>query len=187
MRASPSTLVVILLAVIVLLLALVVLHHGSLAGYRTESEKSTIAAKTGAATRVPPGTYVVEIGDPRCPHCRAMEEFFKSYGEEAGVPAYFCSVLNNVCADAFWRLYHLGATRGVPTIVACRDKRIGFIEVGELEDGAWWSQHLASMSPVEAGRVRVYIAGQPYKEIVIDKETVLELCNTTLAYSKPIS
>ena len=192
MKALPSVLLVVIIA-IAIVLALIVLQasrHLGLGGEKnsTTSPLHSMAETATTSTRpsIPPGTYIVMLGDPRCPHCRAMEKFFETYSAEAGVKAFFCSVLNKVCADAFWKLYQAGATQGVPTIVACRENRIGFIEVGELEKSEWWSTKLASMSPVVAGKVPVFIAGSLYKEVEIDKALATELCNTTLAYSKPI-
>ena len=195
MRALPGTLIIIIavIAVMLTVIALQARHH--IAGSSTEPNApgnelgaSTVTSTTSATRKasIPPGTYIVILGDPRCPHCRAMERFFEEYSAEAGVKAFFCSVLNRVCADAFWKLYQVGATQGVPTIVACRGNRVGFIEVGELENSKWWSAKLASMSPVVAGKVPVYIAGSLYREVEIDKALTMELCNTTLAYSKPI-
>ena len=192
MKALPGTLIIVLV-VIAAMLAVIALQAGHYSGKSSAGpsassngqETSTVTSAT-SKTGIPLNTYIVMLGDPRCPHCRAMEKFFEKYSAETGVKAFFCSVLDKVCADAFWKLYKAGATQGVPTIVACRDNKVGFIEVGELEKSEWWSAKLANMSPVVAGKVPVYIAGSPYKEVEIDKALAMELCNTTLAYSKPI-
>ena len=191
MRAISGTLIIVLV-VIAVMLAIIALQASR---YRSEISASNAsrgkhgaptAASTTTGVKIPHGTYIVMLGDPRCPHCRAMERFFKRYSDETGVKTFFCSVLDKACLEAFQKLYRLGATEGVPTIVACRGNRVGFIEVGELEKSGWWSTKLAGMRPVAAGKVPVYIAGNPYKEIEIDKALATELCNTILAYSKPI-
>ncbi len=195
MRALPSILIIVLVVIAAVLVAIALQARHHIAGSSTGSSASgnelgasTVTSTTSVASKasIPPGTYIVMLGDPRCPHCRAMERFFKRYSAETGVKTFFCSVLDKVCLETFQELYRLGATEGVPTIVACRGNRVGFIEVGELEKSEWWSTKLASMRPVAAGKVPVYIAGSLYKEIGIDRALATELCNTTLAYSKPI-
>ena len=191
MRAISGALIIVLvvIAVILAIMALQASHHRSeisAASAPGGKQGAITTASTTSGARIPPGTYIVMLGDPRCPHCRAMERFFKRYSAEAGVKTFFCSVLDKVCLEAFQKLYRLGATEGVPTIVACRGNKVGFIEVGELEKSGWWSTKLASMRPVVAGKVPVYIAGSLYKEVGIDKALATELCNITLAYSKPI-
>lgn len=196
MRSLPGALIIVLVvaSIVLIVLALRASNYlgGSSIGSASSSGQGVITTSSPASTSVsgrasvPRGTYVVMLGDPRCPHCRAMERFFEVYSAETGVRAFFCSVLDRVCADAFWKLYRVGATQGVPTIIACRDNRVGFIEVGELENSEWWSTKLASMKPLTAGKVPVFIAGSLYREVEIDRALATELCSTILSHSKPI-
>ncbi|WP_317894638.1 DsbA family protein [Pyrofollis japonicus] len=156
---------------------------------RTSSQTtSTTNAQQNPTTTIEHrNVFIVEIGDPRCPHCKAMEEFFERYSSRTGIRSYFCSVLNSGCAEAFWALYKLKATQGVPTIVACSKDGILFVEVGELRSTEWWNEALLSSEPRMEGKIHVYLAGDKYGEIDASKELYQVLCTATINASELIS
>jgi glutaredoxin len=58
--------------------------------------------------------YIVMPGVPTCPHCQAMEAFFKTLP----VDSYYCNIQQEAtCNQAFWKLYDKGVTTGTPTIL----------------------------------------------------------------------
>ncbi len=128
--------------------------------------------------------YIMEIGDPGCPHCRAMEKFFSE--KLSGVKSYFCSIAKKSCADAFWLLYNRHLTVGVPVIVVCDNtsRTIMFIEVGEYRNTTWW---MSLLSTPPSGPV-VYKVGERWKTLTVDeaRELYQKLCVYTLRDSEPI-
>lgn len=189
-------LLIIIVATLVTILAATWTHGGSLASetaihapvsQTTSTHEAQETVTTTTSRDELKDVFIVELGDPRCPHCRAMKEFFRSYVSETNVAAYFCSVENQVCAEAFWALYKLKATMGVPTIIACSKNGVLFVEVGELKDANWWTSALTSHKPTMNGDIPVYIAGEKYREIHITKELYQLFCTASINASKVIT
>jgi glutaredoxin len=85
--------------------------------------------------------YVVILGSPACPHCRAQKSFFE---HEMPGKAYFCDVdrKDSACMKAFSLLFNAGVTSCVPTMVLCDNVTgaVRAIVVGELESLNAWNK-----------------------------------------------
>ena len=118
--------------------------------------------------------YLVVLGVPSCPHCRAMERFLPSLG----LDVFFCPLSRPRCAKAFAELVERGVPSYVPVIVACTGGRPVFVEVGELRDRGWWLSRLSSSRP--GGRLPVYMGSRERVALNVSPDLSRLLCNASL-------
>jgi len=185
-RALTAGILVALLSV-VLLLALDRIYTGEAATPAPAASSTATSSQQELH-----GRMVVILGTESCPHCRAMEAFFR---EELPGRAYFCEITEkgSSCEAAFSLLVGKRVTMAVPTMVVCDpDKRaVEGIIIGEFRDAKWWRNVLENGLPgSNETSIPVYmvnrIAGAMEVEPGAMEKLYSVLCNDTLADARPL-
>ena len=127
--------------------------------------------------------YFVMLAIKTCPHCVAMEKFFKNLP----VDSYYCDIQQSKeCSNAFWKLYDKGVTRGTPTILVCSKDGLLLVEVGEYQNETWWLSVPNNLEPLREGTIPVYITGKQRLQLTLTSDLYDVLCVKTLEGSRPI-
>ncbi|BES80548.1 hypothetical protein [Pyrodictium abyssi] len=162
--------------------------------YASKAATTVPAASTTATSSQQEihGRIVVILGTESCPHCRAMEAFFR---EELPGRAYFCEITEkgSSCEAAFGLLVSKRVTMAVPTMVVCdTDRRVveGII-IGEFRDAKWWRNVLENGLPGgNETSIPVYMVDRVTGAMEVEPRAMEKLysvlCNATLADAKPL-
>ena len=81
--------------------------------------------------------HIYMFGSSKCPHCSAMDEFFKTHNYSYT----FCDMaVSSKCAGLFARLIKITDTPpSIPTIVVLYNGSVNAIVVGEIENETFWN------------------------------------------------
>lgn len=190
MGASGRPSLKLVLPLVVVVVAILTSYYVYTSTTQAHEQTGTEQASTPSTALSLPGInasnydfYIVLLAVKACPHCAAMEKFFKNLP----VDSYYCDIQQSKeCSDAFWKLYNKGVTRGIPTILVCSKDGLLLVEVGEYRNATWWLTVPNSLEPLREGAIPVYITGKQKLQLTLTSDLYDVLCVKTLEGSRPI-